>query len=174
MKTFAAALIATLATATPDVAFESMGQFKLKHAAFPTISEFEDSDKFLLCSTFSAFGSGNVYVVPDVSAAVQAGDVSTLESVKLDTPGFEWPNDVQVIPHDVFNNRSIIVPDGFLVPGHSNGGLYIITMDDEDITKTVSTVKISADLDGYFYHMGEWLDLNGDGRKDFLTARSNA
>ena len=22
--------------------------------------------------------------------------------------------------------------------------------------------------------MGEWIDLNGDGRKDFLTARSNA
>lgn len=22
--------------------------------------------------------------------------------------------------------------------------------------------------------MGEWVDLNGDGRKDFLTARSNA
>jgi hypothetical protein len=22
--------------------------------------------------------------------------------------------------------------------------------------------------------MGEWVDMNGDGRKDFLTARSNA
>lgn len=66
------------------------------------------------------------------------------------------------------------MPDGFLVPGKSNGGVYIITMDPSDITKTVSTTKISPKKDGYFYHMGEWVDLNGDGRKDFITARSNA
>jgi hypothetical protein len=112
--------------------------------------------------------------VPDITEAVVAGDVSDLKQHKLKTPGFEWPNDVQVIPYDVFNNRSIIVPDGFLVPGHSNGGLYVVVLDDEDITQTVKTVKISEKKKGYFYHMGEWLDLNGDGRKDFLTARSNA
>jgi len=66
------------------------------------------------------------------------------------------------------------VPDGFLVPGKSNGGLYVITMDATDITKTTGTFKISAKNNGYFYHMGEWVDLNGDGRKDFITARSNA
>ena len=27
---------------------------------------------------------------------------------------------------------------------------------------------------GYFYHVGFWIDLNGDGRKDYLTARSDA
>ena len=47
-------------------------------------------------------------------------------------------------------------------------------MDSSDITKTTGTVKISPDKDDYFYHMGEWIDLNGDGRKDFITARSNA
>jgi len=67
-----------------------------------------------------------------------------------------------------------MVPDGFLVPGHSNGGLYIIKMDDEDITKTVSTTKISEKKKGYFYHMGYWVDLNRDGRLDYITARSNA
>jgi len=67
-----------------------------------------------------------------------------------------------------------VVPDGFLVPGKSNGGVYVVTMDDSDLTKAVSTTKISTEDKGYFYHMGEWIDLNGDGRKDFLTARSNA
>ena len=47
-------------------------------------------------------------------------------------------------------------------------------MDDTDITKTTGTVKISPDKDDYFYHMGKWIDMNGDGRKDFITARSNA
>lgn len=53
-----------------------------------------------------------------------------------------------------------MVPDGFLVPGHSKGGIYIIKMDDDDVTKTVSTTKISEDKKGYFYHMGHWVDLN--------------
>ena len=44
----------------------------------------------------------------------------------------------------------------------------------EGLTTVKETNKISADKDGFFYHMGEWIDLNGDGRKDFLTARSNA
>ena len=47
-------------------------------------------------------------------------------------------------------------------------------MDPTDITKTTNTYRLSAKKNGYFYHMGKWLDLNGDGRKDFLTARSNA
>merc|ERR1712087_491185 len=47
-------------------------------------------------------------------------------------------------------------------------------MDETDVTSVKETVKISPDLDGFFYHMGTWIDLNGDGRKDFLTARSNA
>jgi hypothetical protein len=117
---------------------------------------------------------GAVYVVPDIKDAVIAGDASTLSAHKLDTPKFEWPNDVKVIPNDVFYKRGIVVPDGFLVPGKSNGGVYVITMDDSDITQTVSTTKISTEDKGYFYHMGEWIDMNGDGRKDFLTARSNA
>lgn len=99
-----------------------------------------------------------------------------MDPVKLDTGHvkFQWPNDIAVIPQDVFGERAIIVPDGFLVPGKKDGNLYVIRMDDEDITKTKETVQITAHKNNYFYHMGEWVDLNGDGRKDFITARSNA
>lgn len=119
-------------------------------------------------------GSGHVNVVPAVKEAASSGDVSGLTYARLDTDNFEWPNDVRVVPYDVFKQRAIVVPDGFLVPGHSNGGVYVVTIDDNDITKATSTVKISTEPKGYFYHMGEWIDLNRDGRKDFLTARSNA
>lgn len=140
MKTqlFAAALVA-VASATPDVSFTSIGHFSLKNAAFPVVTEFQDSEKFLLCSSFGALSSGAIYVVPDVSAAVTSGNVATLKPVKLDTPSFEWPNDVQVVPHDVFGQRAIVVPDGFLVPGKSDGNIYIVTMDASDITKTTGT-----------------------------------
>ena len=46
------------------------------------------------------------------------------------------------------------MPDGFLVPGHKDGGVYVIQMDDTDVTKAVNTVKISPDKNNYFYHMG--------------------
>jgi hypothetical protein len=48
------------------------------------------------------------------------------------------------VPHDVFGQNAIVVPDGFLVPGKSNGGIYIVTMDSKDVTKTTGTHKISA------------------------------
>ena len=66
------------------------------------------------------------------------------------------------------------MPDGFLVPGHKNGGVYVMEMDASDVTKATNTVKISPDKDDFFYHMGYWVDMNNDGRKDFITARSNA
>jgi len=46
-------------------------------------------------------------------------------------------------------------------------------MDSVDVTKTVKTTVMTQNTDGYFYHMGFWIDLNQDGRKDFLTAKCN-
>jgi hypothetical protein len=93
----------------------------------------------------------------------------------LKTPGvhFQWPNNVKVVPHDVFGFRAIVVPDGFLATGHKNGGVYIVKVSEDDMTKTEFTTKISTDEKEMFYTMGEWVDLNKDGRMDFLTARSN-
>jgi hypothetical protein len=125
-------------------------------------------------SSFSVFDSGQIYVIPNVKKAVEKGDVSVLKPIKLDTPSFLWPNLIKVVPEDVFKERVIMVPDGFLVPTKTNGGLFAVRIDPKDITKTTGTVEISANKKGYFYHMGYWVDLNGDGRKDFLTARSNA
>jgi len=42
--------------------------------------------------------------------------------------GFAWPNDVQSVPKEVFGSdvSSFVVPDGFLVPFHTDGGIYIV------------------------------------------------
>ena len=168
------ASLAAACSAQADLDFTSQGHFKAKNAAFVNVGSFEDSDNFLLVSSFGALSSGHIYMVPNITDAVVAGDVSSLDSIKLDTPNFEWPNNIEVVPHDVFGERAIVVPDGFLVPGKSNGGVYIVRMDATNLTQTVDTVKISQEKKGFFYHMGYWVDLNGDGRKDFITARSNA
>ena len=172
-KALASAALTALASAQVDLEFTEQGEFKIHNAAFININSFEDSEDFMLVSTFGPVTYGDVYIVPGLKEAVVAGDISTLQSYKLDVPHFTWPNNIAVVPQDVFGERAIHVPDGFVVPMHGNGGIYIVRMDETDLTKTKETVKITAHKRGYFYHMGYWLDLNGDGRKDFLTARSN-
>lgn len=50
----------------------------------------------------------------------------------------------------------------------------MLRMDAEDVTEVTEKVQISPSKDGFFYHMGFWVDMNGDGRKDFITARADA
>ena len=136
------ASLAAFASAEADLDFASQGHFKSKNAAFVNLGQW-DNENFLLVSSFAAMGSGHIYMVPNITEAVQAGDVSDLEPIKLDTPNFEWPNNIEAVPMDVFSERAIVVPDGFLVPGKKNGGVYIVRMDATDLTKTIETVKIS-------------------------------
>jgi len=159
---------------TTEFNVTSMGKFNVKNAAFPEMGKFDNANDFLIVSSFGALSSGHVYVVPDVASYIKNNDVSDADVFKLNTPSFEWPNEVKVVPSDVFSGkRAIVVPDGFLVPGKSNGGVYIIEVDPNDETVALNTYTLSKKK-GYFHHMGFWVDLNGDGRKDFLTARSNA
>jgi hypothetical protein len=87
-QTFAAALISASATATPDVAFTSIGHFSLKNAAFPAMSSFQGSDPFLLVSSFGALSSGAIYVVPNIVNAIKTNTVASLKPVELKTPSF--------------------------------------------------------------------------------------
>jgi len=173
---FRHAFLLACALASSDVAWTSMGQFKISHPAFLSVTKFNDSDEFLLVSSFVPFWWGGVYVVPNIKEAIKSDSVESMQPFKLNQGSFLWPNQVEVIPGDVFGNgtRAIVVPDGFLVPGHSHGGIYILTVSNTDITKATACYTMTSNSEGYFYHMGEWIDMNGDGRKDFVTAKSNA
>jgi hypothetical protein len=177
MKNFALSMIASLAAAEADVDWTSMGQFKISNPAFLQVTQYHDSDPFLLVSSFSGspIGKGKLYVIPEITEGVSNDTVDKLKEHQLETGlSLQWPNDVKLIPQGVFEeNRAIVIPDGFLVPGHNHGGIYVVTIDDDDITKVTSNHTITHNTDGYFYHMGEWIDMNQDGRKDFVTAKSN-
>jgi len=68
-------------------------------------------------------------VTTNIAKAIQTKDLSVLSPVTLNTPSFLWPNDARVVPEDVFSERVIVVPDGFIPPGKGNGGIYLIQMD---------------------------------------------
>jgi len=73
-----------------------------------------------------------------------------------------WPNKLARVPEEY--GDYIVVPDGFLPPGKSNGNMYLADA-------SGSLHRISPEEKGAFYHEVEWHDFNGDGLKDMLTAR---
>ena len=161
-----------------EVEFTSLGKWDQNHAAFLNIESFEGTDEFILVTAFSGIPwvSGTVSIVPDIKNVVNNGDVTGVKGVDLVIPDgvkFAWPNDAKVVPHDVFGYRAIAVPDGFIPPGHNNGGVYLLKMDDSELTTVTQAVRLAPAKDGYFYHMGNWVDMNGDGRKDYVIARTD-
>ena len=142
-KALLSAALAGVSVAQKDLVFTSQGHMKMKKPSFTNVGSFEGTDDFFVIASFGPLTSGSISMVPGIKDAVIAGDASVLSSVKLDTGSFEWPNNVEVVPSDVFGERAIVVPDGFLVPGKSNGGVYLTTIDSTDVTKATGTKKIS-------------------------------
>lgn len=187
MKTLALSCLAAIGLACnasketctiSDVVFEPIGRIHYRTPSYLEVAKWGTED-FLLISEFNGapWRSGSVAIAPGLKDAVIAGNVDDLEAVKLDPSPyrFENPNNAKVVPDDVFAGvNAVLVPDGFVIPGHRDGGAYILVQDNDDITKTTKTIRISPYIEKTWYHTGHWIDLNGDGRKDLLIARTNS
>ena len=46
-------------------------------------------------------------------------------------------------------------------------------MDPSVLTTVTKAVRLAPEKSGYFYHMGNWVDMNNDGRKDYIIARTD-
>jgi hypothetical protein len=64
-----------------------------------------------------------------------------------------------------------VVAGGFLVPGNTDGLIYLYDTSDPPSPKR-SDNPVAALKKGYFYHQTAWVDINGDGRLDLLAARA--
>lgn len=114
-------------------------------------------------------------MIPNIADIVKNNDYANAKTKVIDS-SFTWPNDVLPIPPNVFGKgtNAFIVPDGFLVPFHTKGAVYVLEVSEQDPSVKTGLTKLTTDKAGYFYHTGNWVDMNGDGRLDFITARSNA
>lgn len=113
-----------------------LGTFDMYAPAFVEIVTFDDDaskEKHLLISEFSAipFTKGNTYLAGGIKNSVVNAEIDKISPVKIGS-GFTWPNMVSVVPTKVFGSRAILVPDGFIVPTHSTGALYIILLDGDN------------------------------------------
>jgi hypothetical protein len=166
------------------------GNVSFAHPAFISFeSIFSTND--LLITQFSETGSGSVYAVTDAQELFTRN--ANLKSVfNASTLGndYTWPNVAAPIPKEVFNSDEktayckgggdnsdeadtcglLVVPDGFLTPGHKTGGVYLLAARTTSIT---GKVALSPSEKNWFYHHVNWVDLDGDGRLDVLAARAN-
>merc|ERR1711920_135818 len=161
-----------------DVVFEPIGRIRYRTPSYLEVAKWGTED-FLLISEFngSPWRSGSVAIAPGLKDAVVAGDVDDVKAVTLDPSPwkFESPNNAKVVPDDVFAGENVVlVPDGFVIPGHRDGGAYLLVQDNDDITKTKKTIRVSPYKSRYWYHTGHWIDMNNDGLKDLLIGRTNS
>jgi hypothetical protein len=81
--------------------------------------------------------------------------------------GYLWPNELTL-----FRSRSgdevLIVPDGFLTPSASNGGIFLIRNPLDPLSKVT---RITAMKHGWFYHRAVHICLPS-GQEGILTARA--
>jgi len=95
-------------------------------------------------------------------------------------PGSEridWPNAVAGLNSSVFGFPAVVVGNGFVVPSHTTGGVWILeaSAKPEHLPQPVKITKDKAGKapdSGWFYHLAVPRDMDGDGRLDLVTARS--
>ena len=164
-------LLVAVSLATPiNFNLRSLGSISITHPSFVQVLECGASQSPSLWITEFSGGfeePGKVYTIANVSSFYP--DFSTAKS-KLVSSDFKWPNKISVAPKQI--GDFLVVPDGFLVPGKSTGGLYLLSCDQQLDSTSSKPIELTAPKLGWFYHMVVWRDMNGDGRLDILTARA--
>jgi hypothetical protein len=78
-----------------------------------------------------------------------------------------WPNELAVF-HNKEGKKVLLVPDGFLLPGQNDGGLYAIL---DPHSPDAQPIRITNPNKGWFYHRAVHVVLPG-GKQGILTARA--
>ena len=154
----------TLQTSQAVASPHLLGQFPARHAAFVRLVPGQDTRaQELIVSGFGVLGGDAVSRV-----SLNQANLEQVADLRLQTISNQvvWPNEVIPVPPEIFGSDYLAVATGFLIPGRSTGEVLIANI------YSGEQFAITARKPGYFYHRVEWLDMNGDGRLDALTARA--
>ena len=117
--------ISTLAIAS-KIGYRQIGTIQMQKPAYIRVDKFPGGEEFLLISSFGGFIPGSVSVIPNITDVIRnPSKLSNLTAQVLNNT-FYWPNDVNLIPNEVFGFDGIAVPDGFHVPGKIDGNVFVI------------------------------------------------
>lgn len=169
----AATCLLAAGAAAAGYRYRDLGSVAVENPSFVELLQCGSSPPSLWITAFSGspFSSGKVFAIANVSSYT---DFSSADVATVSSGFFKWPNRVSTAPREI--GDFIVVPDGFLVPGKSTGGIYFLGCDPSrhGRRQTASTpIELTTRKEGWFYHMVAWRDMNGDGRLDALTARAH-
>eukprot|EP01038_Epipyxis_sp_PR26KG_P014638 gene14638-19661_t len=95
-------------------------------------------------------------------------DLNGIYKPRIMKGDYLWPNELNSYV-DRDGHTVLLIPDGFLMPGQNDGGLYAIRDPHDSKSKPV---RISAPKHGWFYHRAIYIKLP-NGNEGILTARAH-
>jgi len=154
--------------------------------AFTTVQPRSDGEYNVVFSSFARqYGAiaatGGYGNNPNVDNFCDVGDNSSYTQI-VDTNIFNWPNGVSPVPIEVFGSDGYLaVADGFGTPAAHDGCIAIVNTN-TNLPANVGDIQFISQGCGqgnllqtkYFYHYIEWVDMDGDGDLDILTARGSS
>lgn len=164
----AASLVPWRLCTADSYSYRPLGNVSISNPSFVLVLPCGGENPALWITQFSGnpFISGKVYTLKNVASYT---NFSTAKPV-LVSSDFKWPNIVSVAPKEI--GDYVVVPDGFLVPTKSTGGIYFLAANcSGTLSSDTKPIEITQPKSGWFYHTVEWRDMNGDGKLDAITAR---
>lgn len=154
--------------------------------AFTSIQPRDDGEYNVIWSTFArSYGavaaSGGYGANANVDTFCDTGDNSSYTAI-VNNGVFNWPNSLNPIPTEVFSSTGyLLVADGFGTPSAHDGCLAIVNSNG-NLPADFGDIQFISNGCGqgnllqtkYYYHYTQWVDMDGDGDLDILTARCSS
>jgi len=134
----------------------------------PAFTLFHNGDLFFTSFTATGNPADGVYVVRDYVKNCEDGTPELLFN------NMPWPNSVQAVPESVFGKNWFSVSAGFFPQSKNDGCVAVFNLDEPDSSLTYLTPGCTheqGEHSPFFYHKIEWVDMDGDGKLDVVTAR---
>nr|XP_006820672.1 PREDICTED: uncharacterized protein LOC100374843 [Saccoglossus kowalevskii] len=155
-----------------DLEARTLGFFTVEYPAFTSVIDLADTpglyDLFVTTFETQPNTTDEVYAVRDLAAKLDNVSAITTELV---TDEILYPNEINLVPEEVFGTPDVLwVASGFFVPTKNDGAVHLLSL---QYGVPATTVFVTDDPVPWYFHRADFLDMNGDGLIDIVSARCN-